>query len=156
MIPTERMHLLLKERLAQFAGPIGAIRDSIESPDGVLYTPIEEIILPTPWYKGRVVLIGDAAHASSPHIAQGAAMAVEDAVVLAELAAGATSIAAMLDDYMRRRYERCKFVQDTSRLVGIEGNLEDASECQLRNQRYRKMFSEPKPRPHELKLAAPI
>jgi 2-polyprenyl-6-methoxyphenol hydroxylase-like FAD-dependent oxidoreductase len=155
-ISSECLHLLLKERLAQFGGPIAAIRDSIERPDGILYTPIEEIILPAPWYKGRVVLIGDAAHASSPHIAQGAAMAVEDAVVLAEVAAGATSITAMLDEYMTRRYERCKFVQDTSRLVGIEGNLEDVDACRLRNERFRKMFSEPSPRPHELQLAAPI
>ncbi len=41
--------------------------------------------MPDPWYRGRVIVIGDAAHACPPLIAQGAAMCAEDAVVLAEL-----------------------------------------------------------------------
>ena len=40
--------------------------------------------MPSPWYRGRIVLIGDAAHATSPHVGQGAAMAIEDAVALSE------------------------------------------------------------------------
>ena len=40
--------------------------------------------MPPPWHRGRVVLIGDAAHATSPHVGQGGAMAIEDAIVLAE------------------------------------------------------------------------
>ncbi|GAA4178389.1 hypothetical protein GCM10022218_28930 [Sphingobacterium ginsenosidimutans] len=37
------------------------------------------------WYKGRVCLIGDAAHGISPHIGQGASLALEDTIVIAEL-----------------------------------------------------------------------
>lgn len=38
-----------------------------------------------PWYRGRVLLIGDAAHATTPHLAMGAWIAIEDAVVLGEV-----------------------------------------------------------------------
>jgi FAD-dependent urate hydroxylase len=44
---------------------------------------IEEVVLDT-WVRGRVVLVGDAAHATSSNMAEGAAMALEDALVLAE------------------------------------------------------------------------
>jgi 2-polyprenyl-6-methoxyphenol hydroxylase-like FAD-dependent oxidoreductase len=152
----DELHVLLRKRLAQFGHLVGPVRESIGDPCSVVYGPIEEIILPPPWYKGRVALIGDAAHASSPHIAQGAAMAVEDAVVLAEMLSGEACVPETLDQFMRRRYERCKFVQDTSRQIGIDGNLEDADQCRLRNERYRRIFSEPQPRPHELRLAEPI
>ena len=122
----------------------------------VVYTRDRGDHLLLPWYQGRVVLIGDAAHASSPHVAQGAAMAVEDAVVLAEIASGDASAPDMLDHFMRRRYQRCKFVQETSRQVGIDGNLADPEQCRLRTKRYRRTFSDPQPRPHELQLAEPI
>lgn len=76
---------MLYERMRSFKGMVADVRGELGQPTNeIVYVPIEEVILPLPWYKGRVVLIGDAAHASSPHIAQGAAMAIEDAVVLAE------------------------------------------------------------------------
>jgi 2-polyprenyl-6-methoxyphenol hydroxylase-like FAD-dependent oxidoreductase len=153
---SDRLHLLLRERLAQFAHLVAPVRESIADPGSVLYTAIEEIILPPPWYRGRVVLIGDAAHASSPHIAQGAAMAIEDATVLAEIASGDAPLPALLDQFMRRRYCRCKFVQDTARQVGLDGNLDDPEQCRLRNERYRRIFADPQARPHELQLAEPI
>jgi 2-polyprenyl-6-methoxyphenol hydroxylase-like FAD-dependent oxidoreductase len=61
-----------------------------------------------------VLLIGDAAHATSPHIGQGAAQAVEDAVVLGEELAAAQPLDAALEAFMRRRFERCKIVIDAS------------------------------------------
>jgi 2-polyprenyl-6-methoxyphenol hydroxylase-like FAD-dependent oxidoreductase len=152
----DRLHVLLADRLAQFGHLIAPVRESITAAQSVVYTAIEEIILSPPWHKGRVVVIGDAAHASSPHIAQGAAMAVEDAVVLAEIVSGDAPVADMLDQFVRRRYARCKLVQDTSRQVGIDGNLDDPGQCRLRNERYRRSFADPQPRPHELRLAEPI
>ena len=152
----DRLDVLLRQRLQQFGHHVATVRDSIRGPAGIVYTAIEEIILPQPWHRGRVVLIGDAAHASSPHIAQGAAMAVEDAVVLAELAATGRPLSEVLGEFMRRRFARCKFVQDTSRQVGVDGNLEDPAACRSRNERYRRLFADPQPRPHELRLAEPI
>jgi 2-polyprenyl-6-methoxyphenol hydroxylase-like FAD-dependent oxidoreductase len=155
-MPDDRLHEILKKHLMQFGGMIADARNRLIDPKDVVYVPIEETAVPLPWYQGRVVLIGDAAHASSPHIAQGAAMAVEDAVVLAELAAGGDAVADWLPAFMQRRYPRCKFVQDLSREVGLEGNLENPEECLQRNERIRRAFSQPQPRPHELRLAEPI
>jgi 2-polyprenyl-6-methoxyphenol hydroxylase-like FAD-dependent oxidoreductase len=153
---SDQLHVLLKQRLVQFGGMVGAVRDEINDPTRIVYTAIEEVILPAPWYRGRVVLIGDAAHASSPHIAQGAAMAVEDAIVLAELVASGKPTTQLLDEFMTRRYERCMFVQETSRQIGAEGNRDDPDECRERDERYRLAFQGSKPRPHEHRLAQPI
>jgi 2-polyprenyl-6-methoxyphenol hydroxylase-like FAD-dependent oxidoreductase len=156
-MPPDQLHALLSERLSSFEGTLmPAVRASLRDPADVVYVPIEEVILPPPWYQGRAVLIGDAAHASSPHIAQGASMAIEDAVVLAELLAEDHPIDVVLERFMARRYQRCKFVQDTSRQVGIEGNMDDPQACRDRNERMRRAFAIPQPRPHELFLAEPI
>jgi 2-polyprenyl-6-methoxyphenol hydroxylase-like FAD-dependent oxidoreductase len=77
----------------------------------------EACIMPDPWYKGRVVLIGDAAHSATPHLGQGAAMAVEDAVVLAEELAS-KDVDAALRAFMDRRFERAKLVGTSSIKLG--------------------------------------
>lgn len=153
----DRLHDLLRDYLAPFGGMVAEARERLTDPKDVVYVPIEEIELAPPWHKGRAVLIGDAAHASSPHIAQGAAMAIEDAVVLAEIAAvSGGEVEAMLDAFEKRRYPRCKFVQELSRKVGINGNLADPEMCRERNERIRRDFAVPQARPHELTLSEPI
>ena len=67
------------------------------------------------WYAGRVLLIGDAAHASPPHMGQGGGMAMEDAVVLSELLHEADSVEAALAAYATRRRPRTDWVQEQSR-----------------------------------------
>jgi 2-polyprenyl-6-methoxyphenol hydroxylase-like FAD-dependent oxidoreductase len=84
----------------------------------VVYKPMETILLPPPWYRGRVLLIGDAAHTTTPHHAQGAAMAVEDAVVLSELLASDGELTQQLEEFMQRRWARCKLVVEASMQVG--------------------------------------
>jgi 2-polyprenyl-6-methoxyphenol hydroxylase-like FAD-dependent oxidoreductase len=107
---------MLRERLAPFEGVIGDIRDNLREGDDVVYSPLSEVMLPAPWFKGRVLLCGDAAHACTPHITQGAAMALEDAVVLPEeLAKTDLPLDARLQSFSERRYPRAKFVQDVSR-----------------------------------------
>jgi 2-polyprenyl-6-methoxyphenol hydroxylase-like FAD-dependent oxidoreductase len=153
----ERLADLLRERLQPFTAPVvTAIRDQIDDPSKVIYGPIEEVILLPPWHRGRVLLIGDAAHASGPHVSQGATMAIEDAIVLAELIGRNLPGETVLTQFMARRYERCKFVQDVSRQVGRDGNIDDPVACAERNARMRESFRDPKPRPHELRMAEPI
>ena len=72
--------------------------------------PIEEVVLPH-WSRGLTVLVGDAAHATSPNMAEGAAMAVEDALVLADCLAGAGTIAGALWSFERRRRPRTDWVR---------------------------------------------
>ncbi len=66
------------------------------------------------WHVGRVVLIGDAAHASSPLMGQGGCMAMEDACVLAEVLRRAATVDSALSDYVSRRKPRTKWVQQQS------------------------------------------
>jgi 2-polyprenyl-6-methoxyphenol hydroxylase-like FAD-dependent oxidoreductase len=106
---------MLRERLEPFTGLIGEIRDNLTEADEVVYSPLSEVMLPAPWSRGRVLLCGDAAHACTPHITQGAAMALEDGVVLAEELAPDRPLAEALRAFSERRYPRAKFVQDVSR-----------------------------------------
>jgi 2-polyprenyl-6-methoxyphenol hydroxylase-like FAD-dependent oxidoreductase len=107
---------MLRERLEPFDGIVGDIRDNLQDGDDVVYSPLSEVMLPAPWFKGRVLLCGDAAHACTPHITQGAAMALEDAVVLPqELLDSDAPLADRLRSFSERRYPRAKFVQDVSR-----------------------------------------
>lgn len=75
--------------------------------------PIEEVVL-SAWSSGSVLLIGDAAHATTPNMAQGAAMAVEDALVLADVLATSASITGALREYEQRRRPRVERVQQQS------------------------------------------
>jgi 2-polyprenyl-6-methoxyphenol hydroxylase-like FAD-dependent oxidoreductase len=114
-IAEERLADAFRERLMEFGGPVATIRDTyITDSSGVVYRPFETILVQPPWYRGRVVLIGDAAHAMTAHIAQGAAMAIEDAVVLAEELGTRSTLLKALDGYVKRRYERCKTLVEIS------------------------------------------
>ena len=114
----DRLHELMRERLHGHSGFAAEIRGRIRRPEDVVYKPLETILVPSPWYRGRVLLIGDAAHTTTPHHAQGAAMAVEDAVVLSELLAQSDDVPVVLDRFMERRWERCKLVVEASLQVG--------------------------------------
>lgn len=76
---------MLIERLAEFDGPLADIRAGlVDDPGGIVYNPLVEMNLPLSWHKGHVIVLGDAVHTAVPHLTQGAAMAIEDAVVLAD------------------------------------------------------------------------
>ena len=115
--------------------------DELTSTDSLVCTDIEEIEQAT-WTRGRVALLGDAAHALTPNMGQGAGMAMEDAVVLAaELAMasrGEKPVPAALASYVARRQRRVETVVRLSRQVGEEGQLSGALACWLRNRRVRR------------------
>lgn len=108
----------LRERLADFGGNAGWIRDNMTPQDWINYRPLAAKIQPRPWHDGRIVLLGDAVHATTPHLASGAGMAVESAIVLAEEIAAASSVEAALAAYEERRYERCRDVVESSIAIG--------------------------------------
>ena len=83
-LPREGLAATYRERLAGFGGPVAEQRELIVDDDAVVYRPVENVVVPAPWYRDNVVLIGDAAHATSPHCGQGAAQAIEDALVLTQ------------------------------------------------------------------------
>jgi len=75
--------------------------------------PLREVVLPR-WSKGHVLLIGDAAHATRPNMAQGAAMAIEDALVLADVLQAGSSVPDAVREYEKRRRPRIEWVQEQS------------------------------------------
>lgn len=106
---------MLRERLEPFEGIVGDIRDNLTADDDVVFSPLSEVMLPAPWSSGRVLICGDAAHACTPHLTQGAAMALEDAVVLADELSVNRSLRDTLTAFCERRHPRARFVQDASR-----------------------------------------
>jgi 2-polyprenyl-6-methoxyphenol hydroxylase-like FAD-dependent oxidoreductase len=108
----------LKANLAPFGGNAGWIRDNMSRDDWINYRPLVAMLQPGPWFAGRIVLVGDAVHATTPHLASGAGMAVESAIVLVDELMQAASVPAGLKAYQDRRLERCRDVVETSVAVG--------------------------------------
>jgi 2-polyprenyl-6-methoxyphenol hydroxylase-like FAD-dependent oxidoreductase len=105
---------LFKEHGQGYGGIWGEVRDSLADDAVVNYQYIEAVLVPDPWYRGRAIVIGDAAHACPPLIAQGAAMCAEDAVVLAEMLTSGDGVDAALEKFMQRRFPRVQMVLDNS------------------------------------------
>lgn len=107
----------LRTTFAGFPDPVPRVVDGVlAEPASLYHSPVEEVRIPQ-WTSGRTVLIGDAAHATAPVWAQGAAMAAEDALVLAELLAGHDDWDLVGRTYERRRRPRVTHVQSmTDRL----------------------------------------
>lgn len=102
---------LFRERLEQYGGYVAEIAASLDSRSDIVFSPIEPLLLPWPWFRGRVAIGGDAAHTVAPHLTQGAAMAAEDAFVLVrETLDGDVPLEARLSRYSIKRYPRCAFV----------------------------------------------
>ena len=103
----------LRELMADYAEPVPTLLDALDAAgdgNGVAHAgAIEEVVLDR-WSRAAVLLIGDAAHATSPNMAQGAAMALEDAIVLSECLAAAANIHEALAAYERRRRPRTDWV----------------------------------------------
>ena len=105
----------MRELSQAYHGPWDDVRETLTDPSRVNYTWFETHVLPAPWNRGRVVLIGDAAHTCPPTIAQGGAMALEDAVVLADVLLTHDAVDDDLwNAFTGRRYERAKTVVDAS------------------------------------------
>ena len=117
-LPTGGIAAVYRERLEQFGGHVAEQRELVVDDEAVVYRPVENVLVPPPWHRGRVVLIGDAVHATSPHAGQGAAQAIEDGIVLSQELTGDQSLDAALDTYMDRRYERCKMIVEGSETIG--------------------------------------
>ena len=116
--PKNELADIMRARLKPFGGAIGELARGINDPELVVYRPLESVLVPAPWYHDRVALIGDAAHAITPHLGQGAAQAVEDAVVLAEELQKDASLKESLDSFVQRRFERCKCILEASLQIG--------------------------------------
>ena len=109
---------ILRGLLAEFGGELGRAREEIRAPEQITCRPVFSLILPQPWNHGRIIVIGDAAHTTTPQLAGGASIAIEDSVVLARLLRSDCPLAAVLEDFTQQRYERCRMIVENSELLG--------------------------------------
>jgi 2-polyprenyl-6-methoxyphenol hydroxylase-like FAD-dependent oxidoreductase len=113
----------LKRRFGDWHEPIPALIGAAQ-PEKVLRDDVYWIAEPLPAYhRGRVALLGDAAHAMTPHLGQGACQAIEDAVVLAPLAGTGPGLAAYTEARMRRTRMLANGSYRASRLTGTTSRL---------------------------------
>jgi 2-polyprenyl-6-methoxyphenol hydroxylase-like FAD-dependent oxidoreductase len=116
--PEQRL-AAMRELATAYHGPWDDIRETLSDPDAVSYTLFESLLVPAPWHRGRVVLIGDAAHACPPTLAQGAAQALEDAAVLTELLLSSAALGDSLwAAFTARRFTRAATVVKASCQLG--------------------------------------
>ena len=114
LTPEEKLSIV-RELSQAYHGPWDEIRATLTDPSRVNYTCFETHVLAEPWNRGRVVLIGDAAHTCPPTLAQGGAQALEDAAVLAELLLDRPAVdQALWDEFHTRRVSRAEAVVDAS------------------------------------------
>jgi 2-polyprenyl-6-methoxyphenol hydroxylase-like FAD-dependent oxidoreductase len=110
---------MIADLLASFDVPLlQSIRAQIGPQSHCNYRPLESLLLPRPWSNSRVVLVGDAVHATTPHMAAGAGIGLEDAIVLAEELGRGATVEGALEAFEARRWERCRMVVENSGRLG--------------------------------------
>lgn len=93
------------------------------------FRPLANLLVPAPWNRGRIALIGDTVHATTPHLASGAGIGIESGIVLAEELGLAATLSEAFDRFHARRWERCRMViQNSERLCRIEMEGGDRAE----------------------------
>jgi 2-polyprenyl-6-methoxyphenol hydroxylase-like FAD-dependent oxidoreductase len=119
-IGPERQPRALYLAMEGFGSFVPQIRETVltDNAHSVNYRQLDVVLQPNPWHRGHVVLIGDAAHATTPHLASGAGMAVEDGIVLTEELAACGELDQALARFMARRFERCRLVIENSVELG--------------------------------------
>lgn len=110
----EGLAAAMRAKIARCSLAIQALGDHITDDDAVVYRPLDAFMLEGPWYKGRLVLLGDAVHATTPHLGQGAGMAIEDSIVLAEELSRHDDLESALTAYQDRRHDRCRYIVEKS------------------------------------------
>ncbi|MFK7692472.1 FAD-dependent monooxygenase [Paenibacillus sp. HJGM_3] len=126
-------------RFAGYPAPVGELLERTEN-SVVLHNDIYDLKPLSRFAYGAVVLVGDAAHATTPNLAQGAAQAMEDAVVLARcLADGQPTVQEAFRRFEQLRLARTRRVVALSRRLGRMAQLESQLMCSLRNRLLRAM-----------------
>jgi 2-polyprenyl-6-methoxyphenol hydroxylase-like FAD-dependent oxidoreductase len=129
------------EIMWRFSGwhePIAAVAGATEEA-AILRNDVHYLEPLSRWSDGRVVLLGDAAHATTPGVGQGAAQAIEDAVVLADRLTRAGDLSLALHEYESARRSRTERVLKLSRRADRAAQLASPLACRLRNAAVRHM-----------------
>jgi 2-polyprenyl-6-methoxyphenol hydroxylase-like FAD-dependent oxidoreductase len=122
----------LQRRFSRWHEPIAAVLDTTDA-SAILRNDVYYLESLPRWSSGRVVLLGDAAHATTPGVGQGAAQAIEDAVALAEQIAGNSDPAEAFARYESLRRPRAEYVQKISRRVDKAAQLASPVASRIRD-----------------------
>jgi 2-polyprenyl-6-methoxyphenol hydroxylase-like FAD-dependent oxidoreductase len=138
----EKMRMMTPEKLAKhfytLHSPVEAIL-AATSKDQLLWNDVTDLEPLKRFVYGRVVLLGDAAHATTPNMGQGACQAIEDAVVLGQCLESEPELALALRNYEKRRLSRTAKVIRMSRLLGKLAHWQHPLLGRIRNSIFRGM-----------------
>ncbi len=132
ILKKEARKAFVDKHIQDWHSPIPDIITKTDNAD-ILQNDIFEIRALKKWVKGNIALLGDAAHAMQPNLGQGAVMAIEDAVVLAQSLSQNDDIATALETYQHKRLARANKVQRLSKQLGPIGQLTNPLLTSLRN-----------------------
>ncbi len=139
----QRTAIEMKQQMQTFVEgwhePIPAMVQSTDA-QTIIHTDLNELEPLHQWHRGRVVLLGDAAHAMTPNLGQGACQAIEDAVTLGQCLQKEHEPGAALDLYARRRVEHVGQVVADSRRFGEVAHNEAEPPCLLRGPAFQNLF----------------
>ncbi|MCX5402153.1 FAD-dependent oxidoreductase [Streptomyces sp. NBC_00102] len=118
-IPPESYADEMRRLTRHYGGFWPEITEHVTDPAKVNYTWFDRMLVEGSWHRGRVVLVGDAAHCCPPTLAQGAALSLEDAWVLAQMLTGADDWDdSLFQSYYERRIVRVRPVVEASVRIG--------------------------------------
>jgi 2-polyprenyl-6-methoxyphenol hydroxylase-like FAD-dependent oxidoreductase len=129
--PDERKAILVRH-FGEWAAPLPALLAAID-PAALLQHDIEELPPLPRWGAGPATLLGDAAHAMTPNLGQGACLAIEDAVVLAACLRGATDLSGALRRYEGQRRPRTTAIARQAQFLGRVGQWSHPLACGVRD-----------------------
>jgi 2-polyprenyl-6-methoxyphenol hydroxylase-like FAD-dependent oxidoreductase len=112
--PRDQLLDLFQERLGAYGFVAPEVAAQITAAEQIDFRALHWVLVPPPWHVGRALLLGDAAHTTTPHLAFGVGLAIEDAVVLADLVEEGLEGDELGERYAARRFERCRLVVETS------------------------------------------
>ncbi len=122
----------LFERFKNYLHPIGEIIKNTTD-EQLIQNDIVDIKPLSEFAFGRILLVGDAAHATTPNMGQGACMAVEDIAVLTSEVQKTDNIETAFDNFEKKRVNRTRYITNTSSVIGKIAQLENPVLCRIRN-----------------------
>lgn len=128
----EDIKKLLIKAFAQFPESVRGILGTLGDIN-IIQTDLFDLLPSSEWVNKRIVLLGDAAHATTPNLGQGGAMAVEDAYLLAQEIAKNKNMEDAFKKYCEERKERVHFIVDTSYKIGQMSNSTNKTANKIRN-----------------------
>jgi 2-polyprenyl-6-methoxyphenol hydroxylase-like FAD-dependent oxidoreductase len=131
-IPQDEVKSYLLNLVSEFQSDIQSVIEKTDN-TAILQNDLLDLKPILNWYKGNIILIGDAAHATTPNLGQGACQAIEDAYFLADCLSRYPSVSEAFSAFQNKRKPKADFVTKTSFQMGQVINIGGAVGYRLRN-----------------------